>query len=176
MKKYAALFWLGIALLGGCSSSEHDDLRAWMSSAAKDSAKAKIPPVPQVAAYAPSRYQPEGTLDPFKTSKILPESGKSGSGSRPDMNRQKEDLEQYPLESLVFVGLLQRGKENHALVKVDSTLYKVKIGNYLGQDFGVVTQISDFEISLRELIQDAAGDWVERTSTLQLQEQKESKK
>jgi type IV pilus assembly protein PilP len=85
-------------------------------------------------------------------------------------------LELYPLESLVFVGLLQRGKENHAIVKADSSLHKVKVGNYLGQDFGVVTQISDFEISLRELIQDAGGDWVERTSTLQLQEQKESKK
>ena len=176
MKKCSVLFWGCILLLGGCASSEHDDLRAWMASATKDSAKAKIPPVPQVAAYSPSRYQPEGTLDPFKPGKILPESGKSGGGARPDLNRPKEALEQYPLESLVFVGLLQRGKENHAIVKADSALHKVRVGNYLGQDFGVITQISDLEISLRELIQDAAGDWVERVSTLQLQEQKELKK
>jgi type IV pilus assembly protein PilP len=175
MKNNAVLLGCGLLLLSGCSGGEHDDLRAWMASNAKQT-PVKIPPIPQVAPYTASHYQPEGTLDPFKAGKILPESGKSGGGARPDLNRQKEELELYPLESLVFVGLLQRGKENHAIVKADSSLHKVKVGNYLGQDFGVVTQISDFEISLRELIQDAGGDWVERTSTLQLQEQKESKK
>jgi type IV pilus assembly protein PilP len=175
MKPYAVFFWGGMVLLGGCSSSEHDDLRQWMSSAVKDT-KVRIPPLPQVAPYAPTRYEPEGALDPFRSGKIVSETGKLGGGARPDLNRQKEELEQFPLESLNFVGLLQRGKENHAIVKVDGALYKVKLGNYLGQDFGVVTHISEDKISLRELIQDAGGDWIERTSTLQLQEQKESRK
>ena len=175
MKNSAVLLGCGLLLLGGCSGGEHDDLRAWMASVAKQP-PVKIPPIPQVAPYTPSRYQAEGSIDPFKPAKILPESGKSGGGARPDLNRQKEVLEQYPLETLAFVGLLQRGKENHAIVKADHSLHKVKVGNYMGQDFGVVTQISDVEISLRELVQDAGGDWIERTSTLQLQEQKESKK
>lgn len=175
MKRFAVLFWGGFLLLGGCSGDEHEDLREWMSSTAKDT-KTKIPPLPQVAPYSPARYQPEGALDPFKPGKIIPETGKSGGGSRPDLNRQKEELEQYPLESLTFVGVLQRAKENQAIIKADSALHKVKVGNYLGQDFGVITKISDFEISLRELLQDAGGDWIERTSVLQLQEQKETHK
>ncbi len=175
MNPVAVLFLGGTVLLAGCSGGEHEDLRQWMAGAAKDS-KVRIPPIPQVAPYSPSRYQPEGALDPFRPAKIVPESNKAGAGKRPDLHRHKEELEQYPLESLVFIGVLQRGKDFHAIVKADNTLHRVKAGNYLGQDFGVVTKVSDFEISLRELIQDAGGDWIERTSVLQLQEQQESRK
>ncbi len=175
MKNRAVLFWCGILLLAGCASGDHEDVREWMSTAVKDS-KPKMAPLPQVAPYAPTRYSPEGALDPFRPGKIVPETGKSSGSARPDLNRQKEELEQYPLESLTFVGVLQRGKEYFAIVKADNILNKVRVGNYLGQDFGVVTKISDVEISLRELIQDAGGDWIERTSVLQLQEKKESHK
>lgn len=175
MRWLAVIFSGGLCLLAACSGSEHEDLKQWMATAAKDT-KVRIPPLPQVAPYSPSRYQADGALDPFRSAKIVPESNKAGAGARPDLNRQREELEQYPLESLVFVGVMQRGQVFHAIVKADNTLHKVKVGNYLGQDFGVVTRISDAEIALRELIQDAGGDWIERTSVLQLQEQKESRK
>jgi type IV pilus assembly protein PilP len=86
------------------------------------------------------------------------------------MNRRREPLESYPLETLRMVGTLFQGKRVHALVQADKTLHQVKVGNYLGQNFGVVTKISEAEVALKELIQDAGGDWVERASTLQLQE------
>ncbi len=175
MRTLTLLCWGSFLFLAACSGGQHEDLRAWMATAATTTS-IKIPPIPKVAPYTPTRYQPEGLLDPFRPGKILPEAGKSGGGSRPDLNRQKEELEQYPLETLNFVGLIQRGKANYAIVKADGTLHKIGTGNYLGQDFGVVTRISDVEITLRELIQDAGGDWIERTSALQLQEQKESHK
>lgn len=175
MRTLTLLCLASLLLLAACSGGQHEELRAWMATAAKTTS-IKIPPIPKVALYTPTRYQPDGSLDPFRPGKILPEAGKSGGGARPDLNRQKEELEQYPLETLNFVGLIQRGKANYAIVKADGTLHKIGVGNYLGQEFGVVTRISDVEISLREMIQDAGGDWIERTSVLQLQEQKESHK
>ncbi len=175
MKAIALLLGGGILLLAGCSGGEHEDLRKWMSEVSKD-AKGRIPPLPQVSPYSPVLYQPDGGLDPFKANKLVPEHGKSGGGTRPDLNRQKEELERFPLESLSFVGVMASGKQNHAIIKAESALHKVKVGNYLGQDFGIITKISEEALSLRELIQDTGGDWIERTSVLQLQEQKESKK
>ncbi|HRA78368.1 MAG TPA: pilus assembly protein PilP, partial [Burkholderiaceae bacterium] len=62
------------------------------------------------------------------------------------------------------------GRQNHALLQVDQIVYQARVGNHAGQNFGVITRISDDEVLLRELVQDAAGDWVHRESKLQLQE------
>jgi type IV pilus assembly protein PilP len=101
---------------------------------------------------------------------MAPDEKKGGGGFRPDLDRPKEPLELYPLESLKYVGVMTRKKVSYAIVQVDGTLHQIKIGNYMGQNFGVVVDVSESEITLRELIQDSAGDWVERTSTLLLQE------
>ncbi|MEF8706510.1 MAG: pilus assembly protein PilP, partial [Candidatus Accumulibacter sp. UW27] len=93
-----------------------------------------------------------------------------GGGFRPDLDRPKEPLELYPLESLKYVGVMTRKTQSYAIIQAESTLHQIKIGNYMGQNFGVVVDISEAEVTLRELIQDSAGDWVERTSTLMLQE------
>ncbi len=85
------------------------------------------------------------------------------------MNRPREPLEAYPLESIKFVGSLSQSKQTHAIVQVDGALHQVKVGGYMGQNFGVVTKISETEMNLRELVQDPGGDWVERMSTLHLQ-------
>ncbi len=58
----------------------------------------------------------------------------------------------------------------YALLRVDNLLYQVKQGDYLGQNYGKITKISETELSLREIVQDAAGEWIERSSALQLQE------
>src|SRR5207249_7410942 len=103
--------------------------------------------------------------DPFKPRKIEPVRG--GSKLAPDLNRRKEPLEAFPLESLAMVGTLQRGKSRFALVRTtDRDVYQVKVGNYMGQNFGVVVGIEDTEIKLKELVQDGAGDWTERSSTI----------
>ena len=88
----------------------------------------------------------------------------------PDMNRPREPLEAYPLESLKYVGVIVKNKIGYAIVQSDSSLFQVKTGNYMGQNFGVITKISETEVTLRELVQDAGGDWIERVSTLMLQE------
>ena len=87
-----------------------------------------------------------------------------------EMNRHREPLEAYPLDSMSMVGSLTRDNNRFALLRVDNLLYQVKVGDYLGQNFGRVTQITETGITLREIVQDAAGEWIERSSTLQLQE------
>jgi type IV pilus assembly protein PilP len=69
-----------------------------------------------------------------------------------------------------MVGSVQRKDRPYALLMADKLLYEVRVGNYIGQNYGKVMQITETEISLREIVQDAAGEWIERTSTLQLQE------
>ena len=160
---------LSSVLLVACSTGEHEDLREWMKAVGQDS-KARIPPLPTVEPYEAVSYDVANLLDPFKPAKVGPEDKKGGGGFRPDLDRPKEPLELYPLESLKYVGVMTRKKMWYAIIQVDRTLYQVKVGNYMGQNFGVVVNISESEITLRELVQDSAGDWVERTSTLQLQE------
>ena len=89
----------------------------------------------------------------------------------PDLTRRKEPLEAFPLESLAMVGTLERDKTIFALVRTpERDVYQVRPGNYVGQNFGVVTGIAEGEVKLKELVQDGAGDWTERSSTLQLQQ------
>ena len=69
-----------------------------------------------------------------------------------------------------MVGSLIKAGQPVALVRVDRLLYQVRVGNYLGLNYGRITKVSETDLSLREIVQDAAGEWIERTATLQLQE------
>jgi type IV pilus assembly protein PilP len=164
-----ALICCGVGLLvAACGGESHQDLRAWMQDQGKG-VKGKLDPLPQVKPYEPFTYNAFDLPDPFKPRKIEP--AKGGSKLAPDLNRRKEPLESFPLESLQMVGTLQRGKNTYALVRTtDKDIYQIRIGNYLGQNFGVVVQISEGEVQVRELVQDGAGDWTERSSTIQLAE------
>jgi type IV pilus assembly protein PilP len=156
------------ALLTACGGESHQDLRTWMQEQGKG-VKGKLDPLPQVKPYEPFAYNAFDLPDPFKPRKIEPVKG--ASKLAPDLNRRKEPLEAFPLESLQMVGTLQRGKSTYALVRTtDKDIYQVKIGNYMGQNFGVIVDINDAEIRLKELVQDGAGDWTERSSTIQLAE------
>lgn len=128
------------------------------------------PPLPEVKIFPVAAYEAGDLLDPYNASKIEPERKAGSGGIKPDLERRKEPLEAYPLESLKMVGTLMKGKMVHALVQADKTLHQVKIGNYMGQNFGIITDINDSEIKLKELVPDSLGDYAERTSTLQLQE------
>jgi type IV pilus assembly protein PilP len=163
--------WLTIAAvaafaLAGCGGESHQDLRAWMADQGKG-VKGKLDPLPQMRPYEPFAYNAFDLPDPFKPRKIEP--SKSASKLAPDLVRRKEPLEAYPLESLNMVGTLEKGKTMYALVRTpDRDLYQVRQGNYLGQNYGVVVGVTDGEVRLKELVQDGAGDWTERSSTLQL--------
>ena len=164
----ASLYVGLVARLAACGGESHSDLRAWMQEQGRG-VKGKLDPLPQVKPYEPFAYNAFDLNDPFKPRKIEPVRG--GSKLAPDLNRRKEPLEAFPLESLQMVGTLQRGKNRFALVRTtDKDIYQVKVGNYMGQNFGVVVDINDSEIRLKELVQDGAGDWTERSSTIQLAE------
>ena len=130
--------------------------------------KGKLDPLPQMKPYEPFAYNAFDLPDPFKPRKIEP--SKSTSKLAPDLARRKEPLESYPLESLDMVGTLEKGKTVYALVRTRETkdVYQVRQGNYLGLNYGVIVGVNDGEIKLKELVQDGAGDWTERSSTLQL--------
>jgi type IV pilus assembly protein PilP len=165
----AAMMLVIGAMLAGCGGESHQDLRAWMAEQGKGT-RGRLDPVPQIKPYEPFAYNAFDLPDPFKPRKIEPTKG--GSRLAPDLARRREPLEGFPLESLTMVGTLEKNKAMYALIRTpEKDLYQVRAGNYLGQDFGVIVGISDTEIKLRELVQDGAGDWTERTSSLQLQQQ-----
>ncbi|MCB5208023.1 pilus assembly protein PilP [Methylovorus mays] len=153
--------------LSSCGGDQGDDLDQFMQNAAKDM-KVKIEPIPEVKPYSPFEYNADGTLhDPFKARKA-----QSSRGVQPNLNRTREPLEGYPLESLKYVGSLSKANLKYALIKTpDENIQQVKIGNYVGQNFGIVTDINDDAVVLKEIVQDElSGDWTERTSSMGLQE------
>jgi type IV pilus assembly protein PilP len=167
MKRRLVLAVCGCIALAACGGESHQDLRAWMATQG-EGVKGKLEPLPQMKPYEPFTYNAFDLPDPFKPRKIEP--GRSGSSKlAPDLARRKEPLEAFPLESLNMVGSMQQGKATYGLVRTpERDVFQVRVGNYMGQDYGVVTAITDAEIRLKELVQDSAGDWTERSSTLQL--------
>jgi type IV pilus assembly protein PilP len=171
MRKLSFLL-IGLSLaLAGCGD-KNDDLRDWMKSQG-DNLRGKIDPIPDLQPYEPFAFVPANVIDPFKPRKV--DIGRANSTKAPDSNRRKEALEAFPLEKMRMVGTLQQTKDLIALVRTeDNRVFQVKRGNYVGQNFGVVTSISDTEISLRELLQDGAGEWIERMTRIGLTEAKSS--
>jgi type IV pilus assembly protein PilP len=153
--------------LSGCGGGGMEDLRTFVTETGKDM-QGKIEPLPEVRVYEPFSYDAFDLPDPFKPRKL---STGGGGGMQPDFNRPKEPLESFSLETLKMVGMLSRQGVIHAVIKTpDNAIYHVRKGNYAGQNFGLITEITDSEVTLREIVQDSAGDWSERTSTLILQE------
>ncbi|MGA7950870.1 MAG: pilus assembly protein PilP [Thiobacillaceae bacterium] len=166
MKKLACLV-LGL-ILAGCSLGGKSDLEKFVADTGKD-LQGKVEPLPTVKPYEPFEYNAFELPDPFKPRKLSPKG--SGGGLQPDLARPREPLEAYSLETLKMVGVLEKKGVFQAVIKTpDNTIYHVHKGNYVGQNFGMVVGISDSEVKLREIVQDSAGDWTARDSTLTLQE------
>ncbi len=178
MKRALFVSIASVALVAACGGDSHQDLRNWMAEQGKG-ARGQLDPLPQIKPYEPFAYNDFDLPDPFKPRKIEPAKTENTNKLAPDLNRRKEPLEAYPLESLSMVGTLEKGKTLYALVKTpERDIYQVRPGNHMGQNFGVITGISDTDIKLKELMQDGAGDWAERSSTLNLLQgdQREQKK
>ena len=88
----------------------------------------------------------------------------------PEMARRKEPLEAFPIDTMTMVGSLNKIGKPTALLKVDALLYQVQLGNHLGLNYGRITKITETAVELREIVQDATGDWIERNVSLELQE------
>ena len=161
---------IAVAMLAGCSS-EIDELKTFVRESEKGLPR-RVEPLPAVKPFEPFTYEGFDLPDPFKPRKLTPpKEGGAGGGLAPDLNRRKEPLEAFPLEQLKMVGTLSQGKDTYALVRADKTLYRVKKGNYMGQNFGLITEVTEGEIKLKEIVQDSAGDWAERQSVLPLLEE-----
>jgi type IV pilus assembly protein PilP len=176
MRKLAIM--TAVLFLAACGGDEHQDLKEELKNLTKD-LRGRVDPLPVVKPYEPVPYRAFDLPDPFGAAKIelaIAAAAKSkGGANAPDTARPKEPLESYPLESLKMVGTLSQKGVTYALVRADSSVYRVKAGNYLGQNFGVITGITDNRIDLKELVQDPSGDWAERKVALQILEAEAAK-
>lgn len=158
--------------LSACGNSGTDDVSQWMKEV-RQQTRVSIKPLSEPKKFTPFSYDAKNREDPYSPNKLaaaLAKARKDGGTIRPDLDRRREALESYPLDTMVMVGTLTKPGLTYALLQVDKSIYQVKVGNYIGQNLGMVTKISDNEVLLKEVVQDAAGDWVEREAKLELQE------
>jgi type IV pilus assembly protein PilP len=161
--------------LAACGLSDESEIQQWMKEQ-RASMKPTAQKVEEPKEFAPFAYEPHGQVDPFDPQKILMvvarqrEERGSASAIKPDLERRREVLEGYPLDQIHMVGMMRQGGNNVALLETNGTTHMVRVGNYAGQNFGLVTRISETEVVLKEIYQDAAGEWVERPQKLELQE------
>jgi len=174
--KHAILAVLGAATLAACGSSDQNAIQEWMAQQ-RSQTRPKVTPIPAPKVFVPQEYTQANAFDPFSNQKLTQalkrETAQSTTSTAllaPELARRKEPLEGFPLDTMTMVGSLLRQGQPVALVRVDNLLYQVRTGNYLGQNYGKIVKVGEQEVVLREIVQDAAGEWIERTATLQLQE------
>ena len=173
LRRRAARLSLGVLLgaaLAGCGA-ELDEMQLWMEQQRRE-AKPNVAPLQPPKKFDPQPYAAAGAVEPFSTQKLAvafkrderaPSSLLAG-----ELKRRKEPLEAYPLDSMSMVGSVNKQGAPFALLRVEGLLYQVKAGDYMGQNYGRILRISEADLVLREVVQDAAGEWIERNSTLQL--------
>jgi type IV pilus assembly protein PilP len=169
---HIALVLLAAATLVGCGA-DLSELQQWMDQQRRE-VKPNVVPLLAPKKFDPQPYAAADAVEPFSTQKLAvalkrderaPSSLLAG-----ELKRRKEPLEAYPLDTMNMVGSVNKQGRPFALLRVDGLLYQVKVGDYMGQNYGRVLRISESDLVLREVVQDAAGEWIERNSTLQLLE------
>ena len=161
------LLAMPLTMLTACGQSDFSDLEAFVQSAG-EGFRGQIDPLPEIRSHQYFTYQAFDIPSPFVPRKN-DHVQTAGSGIQPDLTRRKEILESYPLESLLMVGTLQQHDKIFAVIKSpEGTLYRVQVGNYLGQNFGKINHISESEVKLSEIVQDGVNEWTEKTSALML--------
>lgn len=174
MRRTHYIIIVATALFGlTACGSEQDELQAWMDQQ-RHEVQPSVPPLSPPQKFNPQAYAGVGGAEPFSTQKLAgalrQEARQPNSAVAAELSRRKEPLEAFPLDTMNMVGSVNRKGQQFALLKVDGLLYQVKAGDYIGQNYGKILKITETEISLREIVQDAAGEWIERPTTLQLQE------
>ncbi len=163
---------LGAAMLAGCAGDQ-DELQGWMEQQKRE-VRPSVKPLDPPKKFDPQSYVVATGVEPFSVQKLTvalkQEAKQPNSLIAGELNRRREPLEAYPLDNMHMVGSVAREGRQFALLKIDALLYQVKVGDYIGQNYGRITKISETEVALREIVQDAAGEWIERNGSLQLQE------
>ena len=175
----STLLWLGLSglLLSACGDP-HAELQEWMDQQRRE-ARPRVSPLVPPRRFDPQPYIGQQATEPFSAQKLqvalARETRQPNSLLAAEMKRRREPLEAYPLDALMMVGSVAKGGSQTGLLRADNLLYQVKVGEYVGQNYGRITRITETEIVLREIVQDTVGEWIERTSTLTLQERPQEK-
>lgn len=171
---------LALLALGGCAGSEKEELQNWMAEQ-RNQVRPTVPPITEPKKFTPQAYTEGSSFEPFNSQKLTQALRRDSNQVvnsaliTPELSRRKEALEVFPLDTMTMVGSLHRNGKPVALLQADKLLYQVRVGNHLGLNYGRITKITETELALREIVQDAAGEWIERVATLQLQEKQEKK-
>jgi type IV pilus assembly protein PilP len=169
---------LAALLLAACSERDVREVNTWMAQV-KQQTKVAVPPLTEPKTFVPFVYASNGAVDPFSADKLLSELAKDvkqGKGIKPDADRRKDVLEGFPLDTMKMVGTIQDKTAMYALLQIDKVHYRARAGEHIGTDYGLVTSVTASAVNIKETVQDASGDWVERISKLELQESQEIKK
>jgi type IV pilus assembly protein PilP len=167
---------LGCALLAGCADGDVREVRDWMAQVQRDT-RPHVKPLPEPKEFIAYAYGAGGAPDPFSQTKLSAGLAQAAAdtANAPDTARAREPLEGFPLDTMRMVGTVQKGGIAYALLQIDRSVYQVRTGRRIGQNFGVVTRVGEDAVQVREVVQDAAGDWVERMARLELQMKPEPK-
>jgi type IV pilus assembly protein PilP len=179
MKRASVVQWAcaaGVVLsLAGCGDGGVQEVKQWMDEVRRTT-PVTIEKIAAPKKFTPFVYAAKNDMDPFSPAKLSVALAKaqaaSGSGIKPDLERRKEPLESYPLDSIKMVGTLEKPGLTYALLQADKTVFQAKVGHHLGQNFGTITKITESEVHIKEIVRDAAGEWTERAAKLELQENK----
>ncbi|MDO4636565.1 MAG: pilus assembly protein PilP [Lautropia sp.] len=169
----------GVALLAGsmltACSADLDEVQGWMDQTRANTPR-RVSKLDEPKSFVPFRYVEKLDYDPFSDSKLVVAvanlSERSRTGLAPDRNRRREVLENFPLDTVKLVGHLQnKTNGNVALLAVNDVVYQARVGNYVGQNYGRIVKIGETEMGIKELVRDAAGDWVEQDTTITLEDE-----
>lgn len=168
MRRALLILLLGLAI-AGCDSNM-SDLKAFIAKVkARDSSKIK--PIPEIAEYKPYTYHASGRPSPFKRFETHEAEHKrvSNTAISPNFAREKDPLEQYPLDALAMVGTLTFGGTQYALIRApDGVVHRVSVGEHMGLDFGEVVEITSSSVRLIEIVPNGLGGYKKRPAIIAL--------
>ncbi len=157
-----------VAGLAGCASDEFDDLRQFMDEAGRQNVP-KLEPLPSVIPPATFEYQHADLQDPFKQRSLRPEAGKDGF--IPDLSKRTGPFVDFPLDALRMVGVMSKNKRVNAVIKLpDGRLLLAKVGDPIGQNFGIISAIRDDSLEIKEVTLDSSGNWAQSKAILTIQD------
>lgn len=170
LRRLSLLSILFTFFLAGCAG-DVADLERYVEET-KLKYRGSVAPLPQFEPYQNFEYDPTELRDPFITEVIIPEeAAPSTGGPTPDQQRRKEPLEYFPLDTLRMVGILEQNSVSWGLIKApDGTIHRVREGNYVGENYGQITRVTEEKISLLEIVTDGLGAWIEREAALAIGE------
>ena len=162
---------LFLICLAGCGNDDFSDLNQYIAKI-KAAPKGKIKPLPEVKEIESFIFNPNGLRDPFKAI-LQPEQQTAvpelspGGGITPDSTRRKEEMEFFALEGMKMVGTVKMKSTLWGLVRTDDGIvHRVRVGNYMGKNYGKITRISVDKIELMEIVPDKPGRWREKQTSL----------